>query len=183
LFTKSNNLWLRARRVGLLAVLLGSLAPAAAVSAFGDALGDCNDAENPASRIAGCTAIIEAGPSSDVRAVALMNRGIGYAAEGALSDALADFDAALEASPGMIEGFYNRGNVNLDLGRSEDAIRDFGRVIEAEPRFALAWLNRGLAREQAGDFAGARSDVGRALALNASLDAARRALGRLNRKR
>jgi len=112
-----------------------------------------------------------------------MNRGIGHAAEGDLDSALADFDAALDVSPGMIEGYYNRGNVNLDLRRNEDAIRDFSTVIEAEPQFAFAWLNRGLAREQAGDRNGAREDISRALALNGSLDAARRALTRLNKGR
>jgi tetratricopeptide (TPR) repeat protein len=183
LFSKCDRLCARTRKLCLLAVLLGVLAPALAAPALSDAIGDCNEAEDPAARIAGCTAIIEAGPSSDVLAVALMNRGIGHAAEGDLEGALADFDAALEVAPGMIEGYYNRGNVNLDLGRSKAAIRDFTAVIEAAPDFALAWLNRGLAREQAGDRGGARLDIERALALNESLEAARRALGRLSRKR
>lgn len=173
----------RSGGVWVLAALLVMLVTAVVAPARGDALGDCNEADRPAARIAGCTAIIAAGPSLEVRAVALMNRGIGYAAEGRLDDALADFNAALEAAPGMIEGFYNRGNINLDLGRNQDAIRDFSAVIETEPRFALAWLNRGLAREQTGDRNGAKRDIGQALALDPSLDAARRALVRLNRRR
>lgn len=183
MFSKSDRLCLEVRRLGMLVALLVVIVPAVVAQALGDALGDCNEAEHPATRIAGCTALIEAGPSSDVLAVALMNRGIGHAADGDLTAALADFDAALEAAPGMIEGFYNRGNVNLDLGKSKDAIRDFSVVIDAEPRFALAWLNRGLARELAGDKEGARRDISRALALNGSLDAARRALMRLRKGR
>jgi tetratricopeptide (TPR) repeat protein len=181
----SNRDCLRSRlwRLGTLAVVLGLLVPTAVRPALGDALADCNEAERPAARIAGCTSIIEAGPSSDVLAIALMNRGIGRAASGDLEDALTDFDSALEVAPGLIEGYYNRGNVNLDLERNDDAIRDFSTVIDAEPQFALGWLNRGLAREQAGDREGARRDIGRALALNASLDSARRALARLRKER
>ncbi|MGE0769181.1 MAG: tetratricopeptide repeat protein [Hyphomicrobiaceae bacterium] len=164
------------------AILVAALLTATSAPTLGDALGDCNEAARPTARIAGCTTIIEAGPGQDVLAVALMNRGIGRAAEGDLDAALTDFDAALEAAPGMLEGYYNRGNVNLDLGRNEDAVRDFSVVIEAEPGFALAWLNRGLAREQAGDREAAKRDIRKALALNKSLDAARRALARLDRE-
>jgi tetratricopeptide (TPR) repeat protein len=168
-------------RLAILAAVVALLAPVTSGPALSDALADCNEAERPAARIAGCTSIIEAGPSSDVMAIALMNRGIGRATSGDLEQALTDFDSALEIAPGLIEGYYNRGNVNLDLERNEDAIRDFSTVIDAEPRFALGWLNRGLARERTGDKEGARQDIGRALALNASLDAARRALSRLRR--
>ncbi|MGD9803968.1 MAG: tetratricopeptide repeat protein [Hyphomicrobiaceae bacterium] len=183
MFSKCDRLGVNSRQLRMLAGLVGLLAAMVIAPALGDALGDCNEAEIPAARVAGCTVIIEAGPSSDVLGVALMNRGIGHAAEGDLDAALADFDAALEAAPGMVEGFYNRGNVNLDLGKNEDAIRDFSNVIDAEPRFALGWLNRGLAREQKGDKIGAKRDIERALALNASLDAGRRALARLKRVR
>jgi tetratricopeptide (TPR) repeat protein len=169
-------------RLGIFGAVLGLLVVATMGTASADALADCNEAERPAARIAGCTSILDAGPSAEVRAIALMNRGIGHAAAGDLEDALTDFDSAIEISPGLIEGYYNRGNVNLDLERSEDAIRDFSTVIEAEPQFALGWLNRGLAREQAGDREGARRDIGRALALNSSLDSARRALARLRKE-
>lgn len=172
-------------RLRAIAFVLGTLGIAGfgAVGAVrADALSDCNTATRPSAQIAGCTAIIDSGPATEVLAVALMNRGIGYAAEGELENALSDFDAALDASPGMTEGYYNRGNVNLDLGRTKDAIRDFSVVIDTVPAFAYAWLNRGLAREQAGDIDGARRDVRQALELNGSLDAARRALGRLNKK-
>jgi len=150
--------------------------------AFGDALGDCNEGRTPSARIAGCSLIIEAAPSSEVLAIAFMNRGIARATSGGLNDALSDFDAALDASPGMTVVHYNRGNLHLDLGNHVAASRDFSAVIEVEPGFALAWLNRGFAREKIGEFSGARSDYQRALLLDGKLDAARRALARLKKK-
>jgi tetratricopeptide (TPR) repeat protein len=149
--------------------------------AIGDALADCNEAIDPMVRIAGCSEIIDADPPSDVLAVALMNRAIGRAATSDFETALADLDAALKAEPGMPAALYNRGNVNLDLGRTVAAIDDFNAVIEAAPDFALGWLNRGLAREKAREFVGAREDYRRALALDKSLEPARRGLARLRR--
>lgn len=165
-----------------LAVVLALLLNVALVSlAVGDALADCNEATDPMIRIAGCSEIIDAGPPSDVLAVALMNRAIGRAATHDFETALDDLDAALKAEPGMPAALYNRGNVNLDLGRTTAAIGDFSAVIEAAPDFALGWLNRGLAREKAGELVGAREDYRRALVLDKSLEPARRGLARLRR--
>jgi tetratricopeptide (TPR) repeat protein len=168
----------------LAALLAATLAVGAmAPPAFADAVTDCNDATEPRVRIAGCSAVIDSEPPAEVLAIALMNRGVALAASGKLEQALADLDAALEASPGLWVALYNRGNIMLDLGRSEDAIADFSAVIEGAPDFALAWLNRGLAREHLGDAAGARRDLTQALALDGSLEAARRGLARLKRQR
>jgi tetratricopeptide (TPR) repeat protein len=181
----SRSRWHRARpsRLGLRAAFLLGLAAACAGPAAADPFEDCNNADKAAVRIAGCTLIIEAAPSPEVLAIALMNRGIGFVSANDLEAALSDFDAALETSPGMTAGLYNRGNVNLDLRNYEAAIRDFSAVIAAEPAFALAWLNRGLAREQAGDKSGARSDFERALQIDKALAPARRGLARLKARR
>lgn len=165
----------------------GSLALAALLAvimiapAHADAISDCNDAPDPRSRISGCSAVIEAEPSAEVLAIALMNRGVAYAAVGKTDQAIADLDAALEVSPGLLGALYDRGNIKLDLGRTQDAIADFSAVIEEAPNFALAWLNRGLAREKIGDKEGAQRDLTKALALDGSLTAARRGLARLKR--
>ena len=162
------------------AILLVALAVGAARA---DAVADCNDAADPRVRIDGCTAVIETEPAPEILAVALMNRGIGWAANGDLDQALADLDAALEASPGLPGALYNRGNVMMDRDKPEKAIADFSAVIEDTPDFALAWLNRGLARERLRDKAGARRDFAKALELDESLDAAQRGLARTKRAR
>jgi tetratricopeptide (TPR) repeat protein len=166
------------------AVISATLAAGAtAAPAFADAISDCNDAAEPRVRIAGCSAVIEAEPADEVLAIALMNRGIAHVAAGDREQALADFNSALKASPDLATAHYNRGNIMLDLGRGKEAIADFSAVIDVAPDFALAWLNRGLAREHLGDVAGARRDLTQALSLDSSLDAARRGLVRLKRRR
>jgi tetratricopeptide (TPR) repeat protein len=154
----------------------------AATPVLGDPVVDCNEAREPAVRIHGCSRILEGDPPQDVRAIALMNRAIGFIAEGKREAALLDLEAALEAEPALHAARYNRGTLYLELGRTREAIEDFGAVIEAHPDFALAWLNRGLAREQAGNRSGAAADFARALQLDRTLAAARRGLERVKRR-
>ncbi|MBS0241966.1 MAG: tetratricopeptide repeat protein, partial [Proteobacteria bacterium] len=160
-------------------LLAAALTVGVSPPAWSHAVSDCNDAVDAATRIAGCTAIINSGPASDVLATALMNRAIGFAESGDLKSALKDLDFALDADPDLLAAHYNRGNVKLDLGRAADAISDFDVVIEQMPSFPLAWLNRGLARERTGNIDGARSDYSRALALDRTLAGARKGLARL----
>jgi len=167
----------------VLLALLGAILVHGATCVRADALADCNEAVDAAARIAGCDIIIAADPPPDALAIALMNRGVGYAQSGELQRALDDLNAALTTAPGMLAALYNRGNVQLDLGRPEAAIRDFTAVIEGEPEFALAWLNRGLARERAGARLAASSDFKQALALDSKLEAARRGLARTRQTR
>ncbi|HTZ43656.1 MAG TPA: tetratricopeptide repeat protein [Jatrophihabitans sp.] len=77
---------------------------------------------------------------------------------GALTEALADFDRALELSPSEAITF-NRGVVALALGRHVEAERAFTEVIEVDPDQPDAWLERARCRSGAGDRPGAVADA------------------------
>jgi tetratricopeptide (TPR) repeat protein len=64
-------------------------------------------------------------------------------AEAIDAQALAEFEAAVEADPDYWKGRHNRG-VSLALrGKFNEAVADFGRVVELKPDYANAWFNRG----------------------------------------
>ncbi|HJQ01363.1 MAG TPA: tetratricopeptide repeat protein [Jatrophihabitans sp.] len=79
--------------------------------------------------------------------------------EGALAEALGDFDRALELAPDEAI-LFNRGSVALALGRFAEAERDFTKVIQADPEQPDGWLERARCRSAAGDRLGARADAG-----------------------
>ena len=74
------------------------------------------------------------------------------------SEAIADYDRAIELKPDYAEAYNNRGIANRILECHSEAIADYNRAIELKPDFAEAYNNRGVAYDSLGDKEKARRD-------------------------
>jgi tetratricopeptide (TPR) repeat protein len=92
-------------------------------------------------------------------------RGEAIAKDGRDKEALADFEAAVEAS-GSWRAIHNRGVSYAALGRVGQAMADLDRAIHMNARYPNAYFNRGELKYKQGDFAGALADYTAALKLN-----------------
>jgi tetratricopeptide (TPR) repeat protein len=91
-------------------------------------------------------------------------RGEGRAKEGRGAEALADFEAAVEAA-GTARAIHNRGASYAALGRDQEARADFDRAIAMNRRLTAAWFNRAELRSKEHDEQGAIRDYTAAIAL------------------
>ena len=103
-------------------------------------------------RIAGCTAVIDAGSAGgDDLAVAWFNRGAAHLAQDQGAQAIQDYTAAIRSKPAYAEAFNGRGNAYDDTGAHEQALRDYDEALRINPAFAVAFSNRGLVHDARGD--------------------------------
>lgn len=86
-------------------------------------------------------------------------------AEGRLSDALALYDAILQAKPDLKEVYSNRGVVLRDLLRFDEALESFNRAIEIDPALAEAHNNKGYVLTEPGRLSEALATLDQAIAL------------------
>ncbi len=108
-------------------------------------------------------------------------RGTLHLVRGSLSEALADFQGAVEAEPRRADAFAGRAAAQARLNRAQEAEEDYGRAIALEPQEAAFHEGRGLLRLRLGRKPEAALDLERAIelspgrrpALQASLDASR----------
>lgn len=89
-------------------------------------------------------------------------RGEERAKEGRDKEALADFEAAVEAG-GSWRAIHNRGVSYAAVGRYQQAMIDFDKAIKLNGRYPNAYYNRGELKFQQGDLAGAVEDYTKAL--------------------
>jgi|ADGO01.1.fsa_nt_gi Tetratricopeptide repeat. len=131
---------IREMAVRLLLVLsffLFSLAQAVAEEPT-KAIADCNQFEDSARQIKGCTEFIRLGKALGPNlAVAYTNRGIAYAAQGNFKRAIRDFTEAIKLAPDDPHPYYNRGNAYYDLKKS----RRRWRTTPLLSSGALRWLS------------------------------------------
>lgn len=99
--------------------------------------------------------------------------------QGKVDEAIAHYKAALQAAPEMADVHNNLAVALTKQGRMDDAIREFLEAIRANPANANYHYNLGVIFSQRGDTTQARRHLEAAVGLNASFDAARRALGAL----
>lgn len=86
------------------------------------------------------------GLSKDYLSLYLNNRGLAYYHLKNFTDAIKDFDDAIEAVDGSnAEFFFNRGNVYLNLMDYQQACRDYDRAIEVNASEAKYHHAKGLA--------------------------------------
>jgi tetratricopeptide (TPR) repeat protein len=78
------------------------------------------------------------------------------------TDAIEDFNRAIELFPDFSVVYNNRGNALIDLGRPDEAIADFDRAIALAPGYGVAYNNRGNAYHAMQDFAAASRDYRKA---------------------
>lgn len=91
-------------------------------------------------------------------------RGEERAKEGRDKEALADFEAAVEAG-GSWRAIHNRGVSYAAVGRYQQAMVDFDKAIELNGRYPNAYYNRGELKYQQGNLPGAVEDYTQALQL------------------
>lgn len=98
------------------------------------------------------------------RAATFANRGILYAAQGSLAEALSDYDEALELYPILGEVYISRGIIFHFEKQFEKAIADYSRAIELDAQgIHLAYFDRGMAYEELRRWEDAMLDYQKAL--------------------
>uniref|UniRef100_U5ET46 Putative dsrna-activated protein kinase inhibitor p58 n=1 Tax=Corethrella appendiculata TaxID=1370023 RepID=U5ET46_9DIPT len=75
-----------------------------------------------------------------------------FLARGQLSDALAQYHAAVEGDTKNYLTYFKRGTVYLALGKAKNALNDFARVLELKPDFTVARAQKGLVHMKLGDY-------------------------------
>lgn len=81
------------------------------------------------------------------------------------SEALVQYDRALQSRPGFFEAHYNRANLLLEMKQFEDAAAGFDRAVAARADVPGAWNNRGTALRGLRRFSDALESYDRAVAL------------------
>jgi tetratricopeptide (TPR) repeat protein len=123
-------------------------------------------------KIAACTAAIGRDLKDEALADALVRRGDARRSLGDAAGAIADYGAALQASPRDSGAFNARGFAYLKQGDNARALADFNRAIDANPEDHLALANRGYIEQDQGRYDDAIRDESRAIELNPDAAAA-----------
>jgi len=95
-----------------------------------------------------------------------LGRGMIFESQGNLYSALNDYSKAVNIDSSYYFGYYNRGNINLDLRRYSEAIKDFTRAIQLNPNYVNSYVNRGLCYLELGEYRNSIEDFTKALALD-----------------
>lgn len=123
---------------------------------------DAADSPRPSrGQLARCDrAIARPGLSLPVRLAMLLNRGSARVKAGQLAGAVADFDLAIKAAPGVAEAWINKGIALARIeGRASEAIALITHGLEIGPKSpARAYFARAQAHEVAGNLKAAMED-------------------------
>lgn len=164
----------------LIVLVLLLLGPGLAQAEPDDPIAACNQFEDTARQIRGCTAYIRTGKALGPNlAVAYTNRGIAHASLGQHEEAIADFSEAIRLAPDTPFPYYNRGNAQYDLGNFDEALADYTAAIQRGPEMALAYYNRGLTHQKLGHRRKSIEDFQKALTLDPGSQAAKDRLHKL----
>jgi tetratricopeptide (TPR) repeat protein len=148
---------------GLIALLLASSWPSPARA---DAAADCRQ-EEASRKIAGCTAVIEAGGAPDLTvAVARRYRGFGHQLNGDFDRAIADYTESIKLDPKQARTFSNRGWAYIEKRQYDPAITDLDEAVRLDPKLAAARSNRGWALVAKRDYDRALADLNEAIRLD-----------------
>jgi len=131
-------------------------------------LSKCRSAD-PDTKIAGCTALIQAGKASaENLATFYNNRGAAYDDKRDYDRAIPDYTEAIRLNPNLASAFYGRGAAYNRKGDFDHAIREDDEAIRLNPNFAYAYDARGRAYRNKGDYDHAIQDYDEAIRLNPS---------------
>ena len=160
------------RKPALCACLLLGTATASLGQSMQEHLTKCMSAD-PDTRIAACTAIIQApvanlmaglhvGKASENLSAAYNNRGDAYYKKGDYDRAIPDFSEAIRLSPSF--GYYReRGIAYIGKGDYDQAIQDFSEAIRLNPNDAFSYVYRGEAYDHKRDYDSAIQDFNEAI--------------------
>ena len=82
----------------------------------------------------------------------LVSRGTRELSEGAPGDALDSFDAALDLSPDLLDGWRGRAAARRSLGDYVGAVRDLQELLRREPNSFIAFQDLSRVAEARGDW-------------------------------
>ena len=89
---------------------------------------------------------------------------------GHISDAIADYTAALAIAP-TAYALYQRGRLYVRVGERENALADFDRALMRSPDYAAVYCDRSHLRFQNHDLTGTLADTNKAIELSPTSDA------------
>jgi tetratricopeptide (TPR) repeat protein len=122
--------------------------------------------DDPQTKLAACTAVIESGQEEAVnQAVAYDNRSIAYRRMGQLDKAIEDASKAISLDPTSVPAYLDRGIAYYAAKTYDLAIADFSKVIALKPDYVAAYNDRGNAYDDSGDHDAAIADYSHALVL------------------
>lgn len=144
-----------------LAALLAACAASSAASS--NTISDCFS-ENNEQRIAGCSALIESpGLDDGTRSLAYAMRALALSLQGALTQALPDYDMAIKLDPASAMALNNRAWVLYRLDRLAEGLTDVERSLELAPASPHAHDTRAHIRQALGERAAALRDYEQAI--------------------
>jgi tetratricopeptide (TPR) repeat protein len=117
--------------------------------------------------------------ASTLIAWAFNRRGQLKAEAGRDKDAIADFDAAVQADGKCWRAIHNRGVLLAQSGQFERAFDDFTRTVQLNSQFAKAYSNRAALFMVANNLNAAMQDYNMAIELDSNLAVAHRGCGRV----
>lgn len=170
--------WLAIAAGALCALLACSAVPPdgarASAEDIAETLGDCQDDEiENDDRADICTRIIEdTSLPEDLRAEALVNRGIVHLEEKKPELALADFEQAIAFNPSYPAAHAYRGEAHLALEQFAKALADYDTAVSLDGSSADLRAFRGHVHRRMGNFDKARADFEAALKLERDHDVA-----------
>jgi tetratricopeptide (TPR) repeat protein len=127
---------------------------------------------DPDTRIAGCTALIQARQETrENLSIIYNNRGNAYNRKGDHDRAIQDFSEAIRVNPNY--GYYrNRGIDYYEKGDYDRAIQDFNEAIRLSPNDTFAYASRGDAYNNKRNYDRAIQDFNEALRLDRNYERA-----------
>jgi tetratricopeptide (TPR) repeat protein len=164
-------LLIRVRPVALSAfVSLFLLAPSQArPGEEAEDLAACQREADAAVRVELCTKLVgDKAEIEDIRAEALLNRGLAFSALGEDGRAIADYTSAIGLNPQYTSLYQSRGEAYFRSGDAPKAIADFDVVLKIDAQNTLALHSRAAVRLHVGDDDAALADFAQLLALDAT---------------
>lgn len=108
-------------------------------------LAACQRTTDPELQIALCTKVADSSSEiDDIRAEALLNRGLAHAAAGDDAKAFADYQHAIALNPDYSALYSSRGEAYVRAGELDKAIADFTTAFKKDPTNSEALRSRGI---------------------------------------
>jgi len=106
----------------------------------------CNgkDRSSPEPQIRGCSELIKAAASGNIKvlATAYNNRGNAYSSRGQYDLAMDDYNKSINLDPNYARPLNNRGVAHKRKGELDLAMKDFEAAINLDPTYADPFINR-----------------------------------------
>lgn len=113
-----------------------------------------------------CTLILPADERDKAEARELLKKGDEKLKERLFTEAIQDYNQAIELDPEFKQAYNHRGLAKFYLNDFMGAQNDYDKAIELDPKFIEAHYNRGLATFNAKDYTGAVADFDKVIELD-----------------